>query len=679
MRASTHRLRRSLAIVLVAIALALALGTPGAVADDGRSRSSEQGRQTASIELVAQSPTVAPGGAFELAVRTAGLPEDAYLVLRLRGRVRSRSELHESMAGDGLRSQVHSAPPQLVSSLPTDAQGSRRLGLSLDPAVPGGIRVTAAGAYPVEVIAQDAGGRELASFITHLVLRPATTDESPPLNVAVVVDLSAPAALQPDGTSVLDDDDVAELHGLTAALAETTGVMATVAVRPETLDALAADDVALGSELLDLLPTAVAGRAALGLPYVDVSPDDLVVAGLEPDLGRQLLRGAAVVSDALALTPTHETWLADPDLGTRGLRALRAAGVQHVVVANRQVEPLRSGVTSLSLAQPFLLTGADGADTATDAIELDDGVLTHLRSDEAPGLRVSRLVAELSVLWFEQPGIARSAIVPLPRDTDPAVARGLLTALGTTQILRSVSLTEAFTAAEPLRQPGGAAVERSLASEQDGGSIGRELAVALDAQRTRLGSFAGLVGENPRVAAIDSHLLVAEAGELRPSNRQAHVAAAAAAMDAVVGGISAQAQGTITLTDREGSVPLTLRNDTGLPIKVVVQPRSSKLEFPGGESIPLTLTEPSTRLDLAVRTRTSGSVPLDVLITSPDGGLALAELHTSVQSTAISGVGALLSAGAAVFLAVWWARHWRRTRRSAKLVATTHPALRDAQ
>jgi hypothetical protein len=46
-----------------------------------------------------------------------------------------------------------------------------------------------------------------------------------------------------------------------------------------------------------------------------------------------------------------------------------------------------------------------------------------------------------------------------------------------------------------------------------------------------------------------------------------------------------------------------------------------------------------------------------------------------VRSTAISGVGFLLSIGAGLFLAIWWARHWRSTRRSRHLVpasATRH-------
>ena len=32
--------------------------------------------------------------------------------------------------------------------------------------------------------------------------------------------------------------------------------------------------------------------------------------------------------------------------------------------------------------------------------------------------------------------------------------------------------------------------------------------------------------------------------------------------------------------------------------------------------------------------------------------------------------------GAALFLLVWWARHWHRTRRSTKLVEARHPSAR---
>ena len=145
-------------------------------------------------------------------------------------------------------------------------------------------------------------------------------------------------------------------------------------------------------------------------------------------------------------------------------------------------------------------------------------------------------------------------------------------------------------------------------------------------------------------------------------------------MLAVTSAIGAPARETITLTARDGNVPLTLRNTSGLPVNVVVHLRSPKLEFPNGTIIPVTLTGPTTRLDISVRARASGRFPLDVTVTSPDGALTLTTVDYRVQSTAVSGVGLMLSVGAAIFLLGWWARHWRRTRRSAKLVASSHPS-----
>ena len=60
-----------------------------------------------------------------------------------------------------------------------------------------------------------------------------------------------------------------------------------------------------------------------------------------------------------------------------------------------------------------------------------------------------------------------------------------------------------------------------------------------------------------------------------------------------------------------------------------------------------------------VKTRASGAFPLNVDITSADGTLPVATTRYTVRSTAISGVGLVLSIGAGLFLLVWWARHFR--------------------
>jgi hypothetical protein len=101
--------------------------------------------------------------------------------------------------------------------------------------------------------------------------------------------------------------------------------------------------------------------------------------------------------------------------------------------------------------------------------------------------------------------------------------------------------------------------------------------------------------------------------------------------------------------------------------------------LPGGSTMPVTIDGPSVRLDIAVRTRASGAFPIQVEVTSPDGQLSLASTRYSVRSTAVSGLGLILSLGAGLFLVVWWARHWRGSRRSAKLVTSAHPAAASAR
>jgi hypothetical protein len=670
------RARARFRALLGALALAGLAGlTPPAAGAAAALTEPAEIARLASVQLVSQTPTVPRRGTFEITVRTDGIPADASLELVLHGRVRSRSELAASMEGVALRTQVYRASTP-IAGLPIDAEGGRRLSVSLDPTAPGGIAVSAAGAYPVEVRALDVNGDEIATLVTHLLIEPDARDESPPLAVAVIAEIDAPPATQPDGTTNrlgLDLDGTAELL---ATLAAHEDVPATLAVRPETLDELAASGEPEHVALLDALPAAASGRSVLALPYVDVSPDALAQGGLAAELDQQLEHGRDLLADVLRVEPSGTTWLAGKDLSPAGLSALAAAGVRHVVVDPDQVEPLRAGVLSLSLAQTFLIE-AD-LDPPVDALSLDEQVTDRIGTSATPGLELSRLLAELAVLWFEQPGIDRGVALPIDPSVRAEVLDGLLAALDHGEIFEAVTADDLFAAASPLRQTGGGLVDRALDPGRTS-AIDRTVARDLRGARALLGSFESLLGpDSPRAEPVAAQLLLATAAELDHDEQRAHLVAARAAVEAVVAAVSAPNRDTITLTARDGTIPLTVRNDAGVPVHVIVRLQSAKLEFPSGSSIPVVLSDPTTRLDIDVRARASGSFPLEVEVLSPDGAIVLATIDFSVQSTVVSGVGVVLSAGAAIFLLVWWARHWRRTRRSAKLVATTHPTARDA-
>ena len=118
------------------------------------------------------------------------------------------------MEGEELRSDVLDVPVA-ISSLPPQADGSRQLSL--------GHPLRVEGVYPVELIAQNAAGEPLATLVTHLVVPPEEGDDSPPLGVAVVAEIGAPPALQPDGTVALSPPTVADLTALADGLAGRPG------------------------------------------------------------------------------------------------------------------------------------------------------------------------------------------------------------------------------------------------------------------------------------------------------------------------------------------------------------------------------------------------------------------------------------------------------------------------
>src|SRR3546814_18070127 len=87
----------------------------------------------------------------------------------------------------------------LLAELHTYPDGSRRVAITLDPAAPLGVPLSASGAYPLEIVAQDSSGRPLGRLLTHVLVEPQRDDESPPLSVAVLAAIGAEPALQPEG------------------------------------------------------------------------------------------------------------------------------------------------------------------------------------------------------------------------------------------------------------------------------------------------------------------------------------------------------------------------------------------------------------------------------------------------------------------------------------------------
>jgi hypothetical protein len=668
-----------LALALAAAAAVLAVATPSLPA---RAEGAAPAGPSAAIELVRQTPVAVPGQPFVADVRLTGVPADGSITLDLHRRIRSRSELALSMEGDELGSLIyHQVTP--VSALASRPGGVRRVTLPLAPA-PGGLRLPIEGVYAVELIAHDAANQEVATLVTHLIVPPEEGDDNPNLAVAAVAELAAPPALRPDGSVAVGRQRLASMEAITAGLASAPGVPATLDVRPETLEALQRSEEPRHVALLDALQDAAGGRLVLHRPYVDLDLDGMVHADLGTELAPQLDRGRAVVESTLGTTPDDAVQVAPRSLGATGLSTLAFTGTTKLLLDDAALEPLGEGIISYSLAQPFVVAVPEESESDDRTpggilgLAPDPIVLERLATEGTPGLAVSRVLAELALLRLERPGVARTAVVPLRDDIDPETVAQLLTALGQGRPFAAVTLPEAFEHAAPVLDGGGNPAARALLPD-DGGGLPAGVARDIAAGRAAVDTFRTLVGPESLLPEVPSqHVLVAAALGLDIDERRAHLDAATAAIESVTGQVSMPATFTLTLTARDGTIPLTLRNDSGVPVRVSIRLRSEKLEFPDGATVERVLTEPTTRIDLRVRSRATGAFPLVVDVRTPDGVRTLAASRYTVRSTAVSGVGLLLSIGAGVFLVVWWARHWRRTRRSKKLIAANgHPAAAD--
>jgi hypothetical protein len=141
--------------------------------------------------------------------------------------------------------------------------------------------------------------------------------------------------------------------------------------------------------------------------------------------------------------------------------------------------------------------------------------------------------------------------------------------------------------------------------------------------------------------------------------------------------ITAPTQQTVTLTSASGRIPFSISNPLPYPVRVTLTFESAKLHFVRGErqTVVLAAGRP-THLEIPVTARASGAFPMQVTITSPDGGLTITRTSFDVRSTAVSAIGLILTVAAGAFLALWWIRHFRSTRRRRALVDSSHPVLR---
>ena len=653
-------MRRFAAVLL--LSLVVAAGTAGAQpAPAGRGR----------MTFIAQTPWVATGGVFQIRVhvdRPAGA-SNLEFALTVFPAVATRSDFGETLADRMGDSPLVALQPVPLADLRPEANGDVVLNVpTRDPNQPRdtSLRLQPRDAvYPVRVELRDRlAGTTVDKFVTHLLHTP-EVHVTPKLGVSLVFPVHAPPALQPDGERTLPDAQT-----LTAMAQGVDAVRATpftLAPTPETVAALAASNEPKAKALLTSLRSAAAERPILNSSYVPANLPALMGAGLDGEVTSQLNRGADTLTAVLSGRLDARTWLAEEALDPRVIDTLAGRGFDRMLTAEPLLTPIPD--QKLTLTRPFVLSGRS---TRVQAVAADAGLAAHFDGAANQALAAHHLMADLAVVYLDRPGDdeRRGVAGIAPRDWRPtrAFTDVVTVGLALSPIMEPISLDTLFATVPTARDDAGANLVRKPAIPTPGTLA--EVAADLKDARRNLDSLISVLGPGHDASAvIEEQLLVAESSDLKTlRQRDAYVAGADRQVQAQLDAIEMPEGRSFTLTARTGEIPVTFKNNTGKPVRVVVRIESDKLDFPGGTSVELELTRLNTTQRFPVVARASGAFPVRITLESPDGHLEVGRARITVRSTAASGASLVVAMGAATFLAVWWGRNAMKGRRARGLV-----------
>ncbi len=682
-RATLGVLAVGAALMLTAAPVAAEVNPPPTTAPD-----------TSGLVLTGQPAWVTVGGNLPLRLQVEG-PAAATPGLTVSvtayGAVTSRSGYESALQGKNLGSVLgHVELP--LDLFPADADGSRTLTVGLQPedgpSDPARLPLRRTGVYPLDVDLRQPDGTQLAGFVTPVVAVAPGANGSPTigkrLDVTWVLPMVARPAYQLDGKP--DPDVVSQLQpdgrlgGRAIAIANSS-VPLTLAPGPETLESwtqLARGDPSLATSL-DSMHDALGRSQVLAGPYVPVDVRSLVAGGLSTEVGLELVQGTDKLGALLGTRVDPRTEIAHP-ANDASLARLRDAGVDRVILDGADLAPRDEQFTP---AQPFVVRTQQGQFTALGS---DTGLQRLLDGNDPPALRAQRFLAGLSVVALEQPNTQRGIVVLEPDDWAGSgeLVASVLAGLPSDHPLLQPQTIDDLLSSVPPATNGNALVERQLTSTPVPPPPVTQGEFA-DAQ-AELESFNALVPPPNSLADPGNRALLVSlssvwTGTSGRARGRGELGKITLGVNNFLGQLHVPAgNSTITLTARKGEIPVTFLNDSDQTLRVRVRLQSDKLLFPDGDERVIDLPPRSTTVRFTVETRSSGTFPLTLSVTSPDGSLPIQQTKVQVRSTFVSNVGLFLTVGAILFLALWWGNDIRRRRKrhaaqaEAALDAATAPA-----
>ena len=510
------------------------------------------------------------------------------------------------------------------------------------------------GALPVVITLQDSTGDTIDTLITHLLVLDDHQDRA--LHIAFLADLSAPLALQADQTIQLDTRNLLERAN---RIAQRRQVPITVALQPETLQALATSQPGQLDELIELLTD----RPVLNAPWVDLDEEAWRLANDTNLITDQYSHGTAVITEILGRGPTATSRL-DPNATPETLALLRSHGTETAIVEADRIS-VPSGKSTLA---PLRLAATNG-ETMT-AIAIDNSLRQTLNHPD-PELAGQRALTELAI---EAANATTDTAILFDLDQlEAATLDVLLDGVNQRRGLQTSSVARALRV--PVARDAGRPLVVTLAPTPTPDLSQRSADIAVT--RGTVNAYASMIApERTPITPLETLMRAAAASQLSEQQSAAYTRSVFEEVLTGTADITIEPAERITLTDRHADLRITVRNGQPLPITVELLLSAEKLRFVDGERFSRTLDPGDNEILVRVETLASGDARVTVNITSPGGQIELTEGVVDIRSTAISGLGLVISIIALAVLGGWWARTILRVRRNraATTVADTAPA-----
>jgi len=363
---------------------------------------------------------------------------------------------------------------------------------------------------------------------------------------------------------------------------------------------------------------------------------------LQPLAARSALEGARRVTGLLGRTPSSVVLLDAPvepdalDLLPSGTLLLPYSAIEAPDIALDV--PLGEPVRSLRTPTGRVLTVVFGDPYLTLALGVS--------SRSAPGdpvLAAHEVLVRTAMIHLEAPGRAGRSVLLLPPDDfdpDPRFAATLLSGLAAAPWLDPVGPSALVEAAQGEREP-------VVLAEGDIAPLPSRLVDALRRTERDLDLLVGATDGVPdgfELAVGARDLRTASDELLRAVSRAfaGEVDTALALLDGVRAGVDSAfgvvelTANDVTLTDRDGIVPLTVVHTGGVTLRVrVAVTGPAALTWTEGRVKEVLLgPDATTSLEIPVRSGPTGRFPVTVRVTDPTGERLLAEETLSVRATA---------------------------------------------